>query len=215
MVNSIKKRKNLITPEKAASFLPVIISSFIAILIIIFFVIPKSIKSNIVNLQLNESIRKKDALKDLKKRYRKINQKFDVLNNEKSRIIELISGTSNLDTLLTNLGDIAVKNEIEFLSIVPNKLIISNNSLNNTNNIKNGNSNIIMDPLLVQGLKKYLIDFTFKTNFINLLSFLRELEFQENVILIEDIDIKENENFTEFDNNNLNVKLRMTFYGKI
>ena len=155
MVNSIKKRKNLITPEKAASFLPVIISSFIAILIIIFFVIPKSIKSNIVNLQLNESIRKKDALKDLKKRYRKINQKFDVLNNEKSRIIELISGTSNLDTLLTNLGDIAVKNEIEFLSIVPNKLIISNNSLNNTNNIKNGNSNIIMDPLLVQGLKKY------------------------------------------------------------
>ena len=215
MVNSMNKRKNLITPEKAASFLPVIISSFIAILIIIFFVIPKSIKSNIVNLQLNESIRKKDALKDLKKRYKKINQKFDVLNNEKSRIIELISGTSNLDTLLDNLGDIAVKNEIEFLSIVPNKLIISNNSLNNLNNIKNDNSNIIMDPLLVQGLKKYLIDFTFKTNFINLLSFLRELEFQENVILIEDIDIKENENFTEFDNNNLNVKLRMTFYGKI
>ncbi len=215
MVNSMNKRKNLITPEKAASFLPVIISSFIAILIIIFFVIPKSIKSNIVNLQLNESIRKKDALKDLKKRYKKINQQFDVLNNEKSRIIELISGTSNLDTLLDNLGDIAVKNEIEFLSIVPNKLIISNNSLNNSNNIKNDNSNIIMDPLLVQGLKKYLIDFTFKTNFINLLSFLRELEFQENVILIEDIDIKENENFTEFDNNNLNVKLRMTFYGKI
>ena len=42
---------------------------------------------------------------------------------------------------------------------------------------------------MVEGIKKYLIDFSFKTNFINLLDFLRELEFQ-NIILLDDINIK-------------------------
>ena len=67
------------------------------------------------------------------------------------------------------------------------------------------------------GIKKYLIDFSFKTDFINLLSFLRELEFQENIILINDIDVKvieNSKNVGELDNNNLDVKLSMTFYGK-
>ena len=213
-MNPLKKSRNLITPESAASFLPIIISSGIGLLIIVFFVMPEFIKSNKVNLELNEFIRKKDELENLKLKYKKISKELNDLNNQKLRIIELISGKSNLDTLLANLGIIGRKNNIEFLSIVPQKLVISNNneSLNN-----NTNQNLIIDPLLVDGLKKYLIDFSFKTDFINFLSFLRELEFQENIILINDIDIKlieNNNNFGKSDNNNLDVKLSMTFYGK-
>ena len=214
MNNPLKKSRNLITPESAASFLPIIISSGIGLLIIVFFVMPEFIKSNKVNLELNEFIRKKDELENLKLNYKKISKELNDLNNQKLRIIELISGTSNLDTLLANMGILGRKNNIEFLSIVPQKLVISNNneSLNN-----NTNQNLIIDPLLVDGLKKYLIDFSFKTDFINLLSFLRDLEFQENIILINDIDVKlieKNNNVGEFDNNNLDVKLSMTFYGK-
>ena len=209
----IKKSRNLITPETAASFLPIIISSGIGILSIVLFVMPEFIKSNKVNLELNEFIRKKDELENLKLNYKKISKELNDLNNQKLRIIELISGTSNLDTLMANMGILGRKNNIEFLSIVPQKLVISNDnkSLNNNNKAK-----LEIDPLLVEGLKKYLIDFSFKTDFINLLSFLRDLEFQENIILINDIDVKliENNNVGEFDNNNLDVKLSMTFYGK-
>ena len=60
MINSMKTRKNLITPEKAASFLPVFISAGISILIIIFFVIPKYVTSTKVNLELNGFIKKKE-----------------------------------------------------------------------------------------------------------------------------------------------------------
>ena len=212
-MNPLKKSRNLITPESAASFLPIIISSGIGLLIIVFFVMPEFIKSNKVNLELNEFIRKKDELENLKLNYKKISKELNDLNNQKLRIIELISGTSNLDTLLANMGILGRKNNIEFLSIVPQKLVISNDneSLNN-----NTEQNLLIDPLLVDGLKKYLIDFSFKTDFINLLSFLRDLEFQENIILINDIDVKviENNNVGEFDNNNLDVKLSMTFYGK-
>ena len=213
-MNPLKKSRNLITPESAASFLPIIISSGIGILIIVFFVMPEFIKSNKVNLELNEFIRKKDELENLKLNYKKISKKLNDLNNQKLRIIELISGTSNLDTLLANMGILGRKNNIEFLSIVPQKLVISsdNKSLNNINK-----QNLEIDPLLVEGLKKYLIDFSFKTDFINLLSFLRDLEFQENIILINDIDVKlieNNINVGKSDNNNLDVKLSMIFYGK-
>ena len=221
MINSLNRRNNLITPENASKVIPVFISSGIAVLLMIFFVIPQYVKSNKVNLDLNSLIKKKNELDNLKSEYKIINQKFDKLNKEKSLIIEIISGTSNLDTLLAKFGEIGKKNNIEFVSIVPNKIIrfIDNGGVKNTN--KNENlANFAVDPLLVEGTKKYLIDFTFKTDFINLLSFLRELEFLENIILLDDMNLilaAQKSNNLNIDNPQgmLDVKFRMTLYGKI
>jgi len=214
----MKKNKKLITPENAASFLPVIISSIIGIIIILLFVIPESIKSNKVNLELNEFIRKKNQLPSLKLKYKKINQKFAVLNNEKSRIINLISGKTNLETLLANLGIIGRNNNIQFISIVPKNIVIANDitSLDKSNQTQNLDD--LIDPLLVKGLKKNLIDITFKTSFINLQSFLREIESQENIVLIKNIDVKlidNKDNTLQSEDPNLNIILSMIFYGKI
>ena len=58
-MNSLMKRRiNLLTPENAAKFIPVLISSGVSILIIIFFVIPQYVKSTKVNLELNALIKK-------------------------------------------------------------------------------------------------------------------------------------------------------------
>ena len=218
----MNKSKNLITPEKAASFIPVFLSAFISILLIVFFVIPQYLKSTQVSLELNELIKKKDQLGKLKSQYKIINKKFDKLKEEKSKIKNLISGESNLDTLLAQLGEIGGNNNIEFISIVPKKIVAQfEDSESNTIDKKENKElkDLVIDPLLVDGLKKYMIDFSFKTDFVNLLSFLRELEFQENVILISDInlslldqsDFKDNNDDL---NNKLDVKLTMTVYGK-
>tara|TARA_B100001093_G_scaffold494162_1_gene537264 strand:- start:10725 stop:11366 length:642 start_codon:yes stop_codon:yes gene_type:complete len=213
MINSTNRKENLITPEKAASFIPVFISSGIAILLIIFFVIPQYIKSNKVNLELNELIKKKNDLENIRSQYKTINQEFKKLSNKKSKIIELISGKSNLDTLTAQFGVIGQKNNIEFVSIIPKnvKEYTDNSAAQNTEENKS-----IIDPFLVEGTKKYLIEFNFKTNFVNLLSFLRELEFQENIILIDNIDVKSNNE--KIDSNKgsiLRIKLLMTIYGKL
>ena len=220
-MNNPIKRKNLITPESGASFIPIFVSSGIAILLFIFFVIPQYINSNKVNLELNGLIKKKNQLDNLKSQYKIINQKFAKLNNQKSKIIEIISGTSNLDTLLAKVGEIGKKNNIEFVSINPKKVMsfVENSSEDNKNK-KDKPANLILDPLLVQGTKKYLIEFSFKTDFMNLLSFMRELEFQENVILLDDMNLKltaENSNNQNIDNPKgmLDIKLIMTSYGKI
>ncbi|MDC3168131.1 hypothetical protein OA867_01765 [Prochlorococcus sp. AH-716-D22] len=218
MNNAINRRKSLITPENAASFIPIFISAGVSILLIIFYVIPEYIKSNKVSLELKQLVSKKNELPNLKSEYQIINQKFEILNKKKTRIIELISGTSKLDTLLSKIGEIGKKNKIQFLSIVPREAwnFIETNSQENKN-LNNSIENIDFDPLLVEGTKKYLIDFSFNTDFINLLAFIRELEFQENVILLDDINVKLKGKSNDIDKRQdlLEVKLTLTFYGKI
>ena len=218
MTNSNNRKNNLITPEKAAWFIPVFISSCISILLIMFFVIPKYVKSNLVNLELIGLVKKKNELANLKSQYKIINQKFDKLNQEKLKIVELISGKSNLDTLLAKLGEIAKENNVEFISISPRKVIIASNNSSEIKRKKNKKGvNLNIDPLLVEGTKKYLIDSTFKAKFVDLLSFIRELEFLENIILIDNMNLKL---ISESSNSNapqemLQISIGMTFYGKI
>ena len=219
MINSMKTRKKVITPEKAASFLPIFISAGISILIIIFFVVPKYFMSTKVNLELNGLIKKKNDLDNLKSQYKIINQKFEKLSQEKTKMLELVTGKTNLETLLDKLGEIAIRNNVEFVSIVPiNIMNYVEKTKKNSQSQTSNNDLEIIDPLLVQGSKKYLIDLTFKTNYINLLSFLRELEFLENVILINDINLKLLTQNTNDDINNpiekIEVKISTTFYGK-
>ena len=189
MITPNKKQNTFITPEKAASFIPIFISAGISILIISFFVVPEYFKSTKVNLELNGLIKKKNDLENLKSQYKVINKKFEKLNSEKTKIIELVTGKTNLDTLLDKLGEIASRNNIEYLSIAPVKLMQYEENAKEKNNAqKSKNEKIITDPLLVEGSKKYLIDLTFKAEYINLLSFIRELEFQESLILINDMN---------------------------
>ena len=215
MVNSMKKRKKFITPEKAASLIPISISTGISILIILFFVMPKYFLSTKVNLELNGLVKKKNDLDNLKSQYKTINEKLKKLNQEKIKIIELVTGNTNLDTLLDKLGEIANINNIEFVSILPGKLMnYEENNVQTTNN-----DQIISDPLLVEGSKKYTVDLTIKAEFNNLLSFLRELEFLESIILINNINLKllsQNSNNEKINNPNekIEAKINVTFYGK-
>ena len=215
MTNMQSKKNNLITPEKASIVLPTIISSIISLIIISTFVIPKYIRSKKVNSEYKEYLRKKDELPRLKSQYKIIKDKLKKLNNEKYRIINLVSGTSDLDTFLANLGIIGEKNDIDFLLIRPKSSIMFVDASNK--NIQN-ELNINRDPLLVEGIKKYIINVEFNSRFENLLSFLRELEFQENIIIFSDISLENSETnqSTENDKKNmLNIKMKMNIYGKI
>ena len=221
MDKSVNRKKNLLTPEKAASFIPFFISSFISIFVIAFFVMPQYFKSNKVRLELNGLIKKKNELDNLKSQYKIINEKFDKLNNEKLKLKELITGTSQLNTLLAKLGEIGKENSIEFTDITPKKLIKAESKNNKKLKNKRKNKNVVnskVDPLLVEGIKKYEFDLSFKTDFVNLLAFLRDLEFQDNIILIDDINVrninrtslnKEIENPGEM----LEVEISIVFYG--
>ena len=217
MTNSNFKNKRFITPEKAAIILPAIIASLISLIIVSVFSIPRYVKSNKVNSEYNEFLRKKNDLPNLKAQYKIINEKLEKLNKEKSQIIKLVSGTNNLETFLSRLGNLSNKHDINISSITPKTSIMYVKS--EKSELQN-ELNINPDPLLVEGVKKYTIDFNFKAGFKNLLSFFRDLEYQENVILFKDIKIEsKEENNDKTEKNNpikvLDISLKMTVYGKI
>lgn len=220
MSNKIKKENKLITPERASVLFPTIISSFIVLVVISAFVIPKFINSNKVYFELKEFKRKKDELPNLKLQAISINEKLEKLNNEKLKMLDLISGTTNLETLLARLGKLAEDNNLKIISLVQRSLIKYVEPNNNPNNANvSQNSNVDSDNLLVEGLKKNIVEVSFVSSFKNLLSFLNEVEFQENVILIRDINLDPVEIGVSTDKNEdevlLNGSLQMIIYGKI
>tara|TARA_B100000886_G_C20381152_1_gene473981 strand:+ start:405 stop:1055 length:651 start_codon:yes stop_codon:yes gene_type:complete len=216
MTNTTIKKYSFITPERSAIFLPTIISSFIAVILLITFSIPKYVSSNKVNNELKEFKRKTNELPNLKIQSKQISEKLIILNIQKSKIIELISGTNNLKTFISRLGFLAEKNNIEFESIRP---LSSTKFVNSKSSSIQNELNIIPDQFLVEGVKKYNIDLNLKASYKDLLSFLRDLELQENMIIFEDINLqlKESSELEDSKNNinNIEVNLKIAVYGKI
>jgi len=186
MTISNPNQNRVITPERAALILPTIIASFFVFIIISVFVIPRYVKSNKVKSELKEFIRKKEELPQLKLQYKIINEKLKKLNNRKEEIIYLVTGKSNLETLLERIEYIGKKNKIEILTISP-KSITNFVPLENE---AEETSSINIDPLMAEGVKKYIFQLDFESNFKDLLSFLREMEYQESVILFRDLKLK-------------------------
>ena len=215
MTISNPNQNRFITPERAALILPTIIASFFVFIIISVFVIPRYVKSNKVKSELKEFLRKKDELPKLKLQYNIINEKLTKLNNRKEKIIFLVSGKSNLETLFERIEYIGNKNKIEILSISP-KSITNYEPLEKE---AEQTSSLIIDPLLAEGLKKYTFELNFESNFKNLLSFLRELEYQESVILFRDLKLKLKDNEENISSAYsidylLDVSMEIIVYGK-
>ena len=216
MTNSQMKSNRFITPEKASIVLPTILSSFVALILLSAFAIPKFVASNKVNDELKEFQRKANELPNLKIQSQKISENLEKLNEKKSKIIKLISGTSKLETFISRLGNIGEKNNISFESIKPISLIkyveTSNSQIQNELSINT-------DQLLVEGLKKYIINLNLNSNYKDLLSFFRELEFQENIILFKDINLELLDVNEEKDSKDkakdLNATFQIVVYGKI
>ena len=71
----------------------------------------------------------------------------------------------------------------------------------------------------MEGVKKYTIALNLKATYKDLLSFLKELELQENIILFEDINLELKEESEEENLKDkilkLEANLKIAVYGKI
>ena len=162
-----------------------------------------------MNNEYKEFSRKKEELSQLKLQYQIINEKLNKLNDRKANIIYLVSGKSDLDTFIERIGYISKKNEIKILSIMP-KNIIKYIPVETSVEASGETSNVNIDPLLAEGIKKYTMDLNFESDFKNLLSFFRELEFQESVISFEDLKLKLKNDLES----TLQVSVEIIVYGK-
>ena len=90
------------------------IMSAIFLIAVLILILPSFLSTN---YKLKEFLRKKDELPKLKLQYKIINEKLTKLNDRKEKIIFLVSGKSNLETLFERIEYIGNKNKIEITKI--------------------------------------------------------------------------------------------------
>ena len=96
--------------------------------------------------------------------------------------------------LLWKIEELSTNNDLFIITLEP-KSYTTNIPIEveNTNKSITPDIEIGGDPLVVEGVTKFSIDLSLQGNFVNFLSFLRDLEKQENIIISKNLNIQENQ----------------------
>ena len=217
-LSSNNKKRNLINPESSLLFTPILLGTVVLSLLLIFVFRP-------VMRKLSEEEAKIDLLQSkisfipLYKQYindlSKINTKAQ---QQQKRLIDLISDPNELETILTRINEICMRNSIEIINIAPQKVVNYNEKARNSssNTLKD---NINNDPFLIPSIEKHMFKLVLKGNFNNLINLLKELELLQTIAIFDDIEITATPrvqiNNLGKDSINLVMKLNLSTYARI
>ena len=237
-----QKFDNILTPENAVLFVPIILSLILCIFGSFFILKPLLKRTQSINDELITYNEKKENLLIQRKRLDDLNKKLEKAKSQKKFIIKLIGGTNDLDTLISKLNKLSNKNSLIVKELEPQVInsykppIIVNTESDPLNSSLIPEYKISestryspeplpesSDPLLTPELEQHVISLTLQGNFREVLSFLRDIELIENIILTSNIKFEKiNKNQNELKNNNVNSKkvntnfsTTLSAYGRI
>ena len=209
-----KNKNKIFTPESAVVFIPVLIGSFISILLISFLIVPsyKTLKINKNELIAMEL--KRDQLPKLQQDLDAALLKLNNTKKQQSRILDLIGGSKSLETYLAKFDLIAKKAGVEITLIKPISVEYPSQSTS-SGNLKNPNSinSAKYDPLLASNLEKRNAEIKISGTYKSLISFLKGIESLRTANISQEIEMRiTNSNIPS--NTNLNIILmNLSTYG--
>ncbi len=212
--------KRIFTPDRAAYFVPVTIGLLISTLFSLILLRPLLIKKNNVYQTLVTYRRKALELEKIEMQYEITRKNLDKALKQKSGLLELIAGPTELQTLISMLNKIANLNDITITGLVPRAIEFSIPQSNNQNLTLNTtqSKSLGLDPLLVEKVIKYPYKISLEGYFVNLLSFLRNLEDLEIITLNSSIKIDNEVSSQTLMTTNSTKKVKASFiisaYGK-
>ena len=228
-----------IDSEKAILLFSIISGLLLSTIIFCAVNIPLSRKNKNLQEDIKSFTLKKTNIPEAKLQFKKVKLEANDLNEKRKFLIKLIAGTKNLDTFLAVLNENALKNEVRVVEFVPQKIINFKNSdnvnndnslttnnaftsnrgpsptnnnepiLNKTNNVDSNEKELLIIP----ELEKHEIEIALEGNYIEILSFIRDIELLENIVLTGDFKIKRLEDFTKTDSSKIEYKAAMSAFG--
>ena len=217
--------------DRAAYFIPVAAGLFLSIIAGIFIMRPIIFRANKSHQTLLEYRIKSSKLELELKRYEIIEANLRRLKLQKKGLVNLVTGSAELNTLLSKINSFADSNDLEIVELIPQEIsknipipVISTPNLNNETNgniLQSGISKgINMDPFLVENIIKYPYKITLNGYYPDLLEFLRDLELLEFIVITSDVKLSQvvdstNSLNTPSKSNTNKVRLSMTIsaYG--
>ena len=206
-LSSKKNKKKLITPENAVLMAPIIIGVivFTSLFLLIFRPLISKLTDEESQIKILEE--KISYISIYKKYINDLSIIQSKAQKQQQRLIDLISDPNELETILTEINKISIKNSLNIISIVPQRKI----KYKDPNSSNNNKSTTEKDPFLLPSIEKHLFKVTLSGNYIGLINFLKELE------LLQTIVISDNINIDKFGGNesNLQMNLDISTYSKV
>ena len=216
---SRKKNRSNLNRENLLVGFPISISILIALILIIYLLVPK-IKNSIKFFnQINEMQIKKDELPLKKEMLNQSSKKLKIEKGKQEKLLNLIAGTKELFTYMSRLNQIAIQNKITIVEIKPEKVekFIRSSIIGSTTTTEN---NLNLDPLVVEGLEKRNILIKIEGRYPNIINFLKSIESLPMIVVTSDFKIDKfiNKNTEEKDLNKQyflnNLEMKLSIYGR-
>ena len=109
---------------------------------------------------------------------------------QQQQLLGLIAGTSDLETFLAELNDLADEHQVVVFSTEPGAIERASVPIAPTDAPVAGNADLVVsDPLLMQGLEKRSARIQVEGLFVDVLNFLRSLEKLEVFVVTKDLSV--------------------------
>ena len=201
-LSSSNKEKNLITPESSLLFIPITIGILILTSLLVFIYRPLLKKQTNEEAQITVLKDKISYIPTYQKYINEVEINTAKAQNQQERLIAIISDPQQLDTILSEINRISIKNEIEIINVAPQPIIKYPQSKDK-------------DPFLIPSIEKHIFKLSLKGEFNKLLDFLKDMELLQSISISDNIAIKVIQN----NSNKKNIKLLLNFdlitYAKV
>ena len=185
-----------LTPERALSGLPVLLSLALATAIVVLLVDPmwRSFRDRqeVVEALTIKSLALPQLQKDLK-----VKEQVRLrLQEQESRLLSLLAGTNDLDTFLAELNQLAVRHQVTVTTTEPGEIEAfvavpeDQASADLDPQLQEVDDSVTTDVLLQEGLERRSASLTVQGEFKNVLAFLQDLESLQIFVITSDLDIK-------------------------
>ena len=179
-----------LTPERAVVVMPILAGLALAAALATAVITPQMVQLRERRSRVDVMEQKRKALPGLVQTLAQRRLEQAEVMAQQQRLLALITGTAELETLLAQLNDLAEKYHVVVTSTKPGMVERAPMPVASSDAPVSGNKALEPgDPLLMQGLEKRSAQIQVKGAFVQVLAFLRSLEKLEVFVITDDLSL--------------------------
>ena len=217
---SDKSAKSLtwLSPERALFFLPLLASVGIAVAVILLALLPMWRLMQERQEVVDDLMIKTAALPELQKDLVEQQRVRSELQAQETRLLNVISGTKDLDTLLGEFNQMAIRRQVVVATTEPGEIETWIPALDEQGASGSDTPGLsaASDALLQEGLEKRMASLAIRGEFRQVLAFLQDLESLEVFVITSGLNIEAKTSSSSGDAQLLDteLELQLTAYGR-
>ena len=177
-----------LNPERAVVVVPILAGLALAATLASVVIVPQIVQLRERRAVVDVLEQKSAALHGLEKALAQRRLEQAEVMAQQQRLLALIAGTSELETFLAQLNDLADKHQVLVSSTEPGAVEKAQVAVATTNAAA-AEASAVGDPLLMQGLEKRSARIQVEGAFVQVLDFLRSLENLEVFVITDDLSV--------------------------